>query len=401
MSNVVIEAAGGVPVARRQMELIERKGLGHPDSICDALMESAAVALSQEYLKLTGRVLHYNLDKSLLVAGQSTPKLGGGSVDAPMRIVFGDRATAEWMGRKIPVGEIVEATACRWIKEHLRYVDPTRHVTMQNEIHPGSPELVDIFARDTLTANDTSAAVGFAPLSESERLVLAAENYLNSADFKRRFPETGEDVKVMGVRSGRSLQLTIAMAFVDRFIASAALYFDRKAQILHDLRNQLKPQLHDLDRLEVQLNALDDPGRGLGGMYLTVLGTSAEGADGGEVGRGNRVNGLISLNRPMTMEAAAGKNPVSHVGKIYNLLSHQLARQIHSEFHGIEEVYVWLCSQIGRPLNDPWMVSVELTLASGAVVRDLERPIRELIHRELAGVQSFTDRLCRGEFAVC
>src|SRR5579872_5192190 len=100
MSNVVIEASSGVPVARRQMELVERKGLGHPDSVCDALMESAAVALSQEYLKHTGRVLHYNLDKSLLVAGQSSPRLGGGSVDIPMRIVFGDRATAEWMGRK-------------------------------------------------------------------------------------------------------------------------------------------------------------------------------------------------------------------------------------------------------------------------------------------------------------
>ena len=66
--------------------------------------------------------------------------------------------------------------------------------------------------------------------------------------------------------------------------------------------------------------------RGAGGMYLTVLGTSADGADGGQVGRGNRVNGLISLHRPMSTEAAAGKNPVSHVGKIYNLLAHRSPR---------------------------------------------------------------------------
>ena len=401
MPNVLVEASTGVPVARRRMELVERKGMGHPDSICDALMESASVALSQEYLKLAGRVLHHNLDKGLLVAGQSSPAPGGGTVDVPFRIVFGDRATGEWMGRQIPVADIVEAAVRRWLSANLRFVDPAKHVVMQNEIRPGSLELTDIFARDKLTANDTSAAVGFAPLSETERLVLAAEKYVNSFDFKKRFPETGEDVKVMGIRRGRLLQLTVAIAFVDRFIAGTAQYFDRKTQILVDLQTHLEPQLRDLDGLELQLNTLDDPGRGAGGMYLTVLGTSAEGADGGEVGRGNRVNGLISLNRPMTMEAAAGKNPVSHVGKIYNLLSHKIAQRIHDEVEAIEEVYVWLCSQIGRPLEEPWAVSVELTLRPGATIADVERPIEELIKNELAEVRSFTERLSRGEIPVC
>lgn len=401
MPDLLIEASRGVPVPGREMELVERKGVGHPDSICDALMESASVALSQEYLKRAGRVLHHNLDKSLLVAGQSAPAPGGGKIEVPLRIVFGDRATAEWRNQEIPVGEIVETAARQWLTGHLRFVDPARHVVMQNEIRPGSPELVDIFARETPTANDTSAAVGFAPLSETERLVLATEKYLNSDDFKQRFPESGEDVKVMGSRRGRRLQLTVAMAFVDRFIASAAQYFDRKMLIQHDLESILRPQLRELDGVDVQLNTLDDPGRGLGGMYLTVLGTSAEGADGGEVGRGNRVNGLISLNRPMTMEAAAGKNPVSHVGKIYNLLSHQIAHRIHAEVESVEEVYVWLCSQIGRPLEDPWAVSVELALQPGAGIDDVKRPVEELIHKELAGIRQFTDRLCRGEIPVC
>jgi S-adenosylmethionine synthetase len=383
------------------MELVERKGVGHPDSICDAVMEAASVALSREYLKRAGHVLHHNLDKSLLVAGQSAPALGGGTIEVPMRLIFGDRATAEWPGGKIAVGEIVEAAARGWIAEHLRSVDPVRHVVMQNEIRPGSPELVDIFARKSLTANDTSAAVGFAPLSETEQLVLAAENYLNSADFKLRYPETGEDVKVMGMRRNGLVQLTIAMAFIDRLITTATRYLELKQQIVGDLRSHLVPQLRSLEGLQLQLNTLDDPGRGLGGMYLTVLGTSAEGADGGEVGRGNRVNGLISLSRPMTMEAAAGKNPVSHVGKIYNLLSHHLARRIQAEVEGIEEVYIWLCSQIGQPLETPWAVSVELTLRSGASLNDVEGPIDELIGKELAGIRSFTDRLCRGEMSVC
>lgn len=401
MPNIVVETPNATPVARRSMELVERKGVGHPDSICDALMESVAVALCQEYLDKVGRVLHYNLDKSLLVAGQSAPALGGGRIITPMRLILGDRASDEWTGGKIRVGEVVEASARKWFASHLRFVDPARHVALQNEIRPGSPELVDIFSRETMTANDTSAAVGFAPLSETERFVLAAENYLNSPGYKRRFPETGEDVKVMASRRDRHLHLTVAMAFVDRQITSAAQYFERKAEIVDDLHRHLSSHLNDLDQLRVELNTLDDPDRGEGGMYLTVLGTSAEGADGGEVGRGNRVNGLISLNRPMTMEAAAGKNPVSHVGKIYNILSHELARKVYAECPGIEEVYVWLCSQIGRPLDDPWAVSVELSLKPGAALADVKRPVQDLIGRELAGVEGFTRRLCRGEIPIC
>jgi S-adenosylmethionine synthetase len=136
-------------------------------------------------------------------------------------------------------------------------------------------------------------------------------------------------------------------------------------------------------------------------MYLTVLGTSADGADGGEVGRGNRVNGLISLHRPMSTEAAAGKNPVSHVGKIYNLLAHEMARRICESVPGVEEASVWLCSQIGRPLNDPWSVAVEFVPKSDAGAVDLEPAIQEVIAAQLRGMPAFVERLVRGELPVC
>lgn len=401
MRPISLVARPQLPASVREMELVERKGLGHPDTICDALMESISVALCAAYVEVCGRVLHHNLDKSLLVAGQTSPQPGGGTIEAPMRIICGDRAVGAWQGTKIPLGEIVEATAVDWFRQHLRYVDPQRHVVLQNEIRPGSPELVDIFARDTLTANDTSAAVGFAPLSETEQLVLAAERHLNSPEFKARHPETGEDVKVMGIRRGRALQLTVAVAFVDRFITTPKSYFDLKAGLTQELNDHLSARLQHLDRVEVQVNTLDDPTRGLGGMYLTVLGTSAEGADGGEVGRGNRVNGVISLNRPMTLEAAAGKNPVSHVGKIYNVLSHQLASRIYTSVPGLHEVYVWLCSQIGRPLDDPWSVSVELALAPGARLEEVEAPIQTIVDDELQNVNRLVERLCRGEIPIC
>lgn len=401
MLHVDVQQLAGPPTHSRHSEYVERKGLGHPDSICDAVMEAISVALAGEYLNVAGRVLHHNIDKGLLVAGQTTPALGGGRVDAPMRLVVGDRATTEYEGRPIDVPAVVEATVNQWLAQHLRFVDPQRHVVLQNELRGGSLELVDIFARGRLTANDTSAAVGYAPLTESERLVLAAERYLNSPALKQRFPASGEDVKVMGVRHGRALELTVAVAFVDRYVLDQAAYFELKDAVREDLLHYLARQMSELDTLNLQINTLDDPERGAGGMYLTVLGTSAEGADGGQVGRGNRVNGLISLNRPMSTEAAAGKNPVSHVGKIYNLLSHHLAERIQASVGGVEETCVWLCSRIGRPLDQPWSASVEVVLTPGAALGDVEGLIADIIGEQLSRIDEFTARLTRGELPVC
>jgi S-adenosylmethionine synthetase len=402
--DVIIEQQPHFPVARRQIEFVERKGIGHPDSICDAVMEAISVALSRTYLELAGQVLHHNIDKGLLVAGQTTPKLGGGTIESPMRLVVGDRATMVVAGKPIAIDELVETAARQWFKKHLRFVDPHEHIVIQNELRPGSVELVGIFGRGqsgVRSANDTSAAVGFAPLTEAEHLVLAAEHFLNSSDFKHEFPETGEDVKVMGVRRGRKLHLTVAMAFVDHHIWEEATYFHRKDAVRHKLNAFLETKLHALDSVDVQINTLDRQGCGLDGMYLTVLGTSAESADGGQVGRGNRVNGLISFCRPMTMEAAAGKNPVSHVGKVYNLLAYQIAESIHESLDAVEEVYVWLCSQIGRPLNDPWSVSAQVALAEGAAISDVAGPIQHIFQQEMAAIGSLIERLTRGELHVC
>jgi S-adenosylmethionine synthetase len=404
MLDVIIEQQPIRSVARHQVEYVERKGVGHPDSICDAVMEAIALSLSRTYLDVAGRVMHHNIDKGLLVAGRTTPKLGGGKVDAPMRLIVGDRATTVIDGQPIPIDEIIEAAVHQWFQQHLRYVVPCEHLLIQNELRPGSAELVGLFRANpagSFRANDTSAAVGFAPLTETEHLVLAAEHLLNSSEFKHAFPETGEDVKVMGVRRGRRLHLTVAVAFVDHHIWQPETYFHRKAAVEHELISFLQTKLHELDAVDVHLNTLDQPDQGLDGMYLTVLGTSAESGDGGQVGRGNRVNGLISLCRPMTMEAAAGKNSVSHVGKVYNLLAHQIAETVHQSVEPVEEIYIWLCSQIGKPLDEPWSVSVQVALADGASIDQVAGEIQEIVRHELANVSAFTERVVRGDFHVC
>jgi len=347
-----------------------------------------------------GRIMHHNIDKGLLVAGITEPKMGGGKVIEPMRLVFGDRAISEWMGKRISVPEIAIETAKRWFRERLRFVDPEGHVVYQSEIKPGSPELTDIFEREVIGANDTSAAVGYAPLTETERIVLATERYLNSTSFKEAFPESGEDIKVMGFRQDRELLLTVSMAFVDRFVSSEKAYFARKAEIKAAIENFVASEKRNFDKVTIDLNTLDVEGRGEDGMYLTVLGTSAEGGDCGQVGRGNKVNGVIALNRPMSTEAAAGKNPISHVGKIYTFLTHYVADDIYKNVPGVAEVYVWLCSQIGQPIDRPLIASAQLVLKPHVDLTDIQRPVEEVIEHELADIYNFTKRLTRGEFCV-
>jgi S-adenosylmethionine synthetase len=400
-NQVYLELSERLPLEQQRIELVERKGKGHPDTICDAIAEQVSQALYREYLRCCGRILHHNVDKALLVAGKSDPRLGGGSVLEPMRIVLGDRASARCNDRHIDVGAIAEGATYEWVRQNLRYVEPTKNVVFQNELKPGSPELTDIFERAVVGANDTSAAVGYAPPTETERLVLATERWLNSPHVQQRYPEVGEDVKVMGIRRNRDLSLTVAMAFVDRFVLDAPSYFARKEEIQAALLEFLTAKLETLDRVDVQLNTLDDPARGESGMYLTVLGTSAEGADCGQVGRGNRVNGLIPLNRPVSNEAVAGKNPVSHVGKIYSHLTHHIANQIIRQVDGIAEVYVWLCSQIGRPVDEPVLAAAEVIVKDGVLLPDVEPAVDAICKNELAGIHEFCQRIIHGELSVC
>jgi S-adenosylmethionine synthetase len=397
----IVEIFRGKSIYEHRVEIVERKGTGHPDQICDSVMEAISLALSREYMARFGTILHHNIDKGLLAAGRTEKRFGGGRVVHPMELIIGDRATFTADGQEIPVGEIAVAAAKEWICKNLRFVDPERHVRYRVALAPGSDELADIFARSgqVRVANDTSAAVGYYPLSPTETAVMEMERHLNSQGFKERFPQSGEDVKVMGARTGRDLDLTVAMPLLAGQIRSESEYFGTKADILNEMR-EIAGGLASFRRVAVRYNTLDVEGRGLGGVYLSLLGTSAEDADSGQVGRGNRVNGLISLNRPMGTEAAAGKNPVSHVGKIYNVLAYCMAQEIYQNIEGIKEVYVLLLSRIGSPIDQPQLATAQLLLERGRRINEISRRVEAVFERKFAEIGTFCSALARGEYPV-
>jgi S-adenosylmethionine synthetase len=402
MRNILINDSKRVPLEKQPIEIVERKGVGHPDSMCDAIMDQVSVELSKAYLKEFGAILHHNTDKSLLVAGDVECKFGGGVVKEPMLLIFGDRATFSVGEKSIPVEEITIQTAKNWMKENIRFVDPEEHMKYQVELKHGSQGLTDIFKRETCMfgANDTSAAVGYAPLTRTENMVLTTERYVNSKEFKKRFPVSGEDVKVMGYKNGNVLNLTVAMAFVDRYVDSVKDYMHKKAEIQADVQEWANKKAK-FDKVNVFINTLDVENRGVDGLFLTVLGTCADGADSGQVGRGNKVNGVISLNRPIGTEAAAGKNPVSHVGKIYNALTHQIARKICDQVPEVAETCVWLLSQIGKPIDQPAIAAAQVVMNDGAVLdKKIQGRITEVIDAELATIEDFCEKLTYGKISV-
>ncbi len=398
---IFVEPYPGTPIVDQRIEIVERKGRGHPDSLCDFMMEAISVALSRVYLEEFGAILHHNIDKGLLAAGSVSKHFGGGEVLQPMELTIGDRATREAGGRSIPVADIAIDAARSWLAKNMRHVDPFRNVSFRVRLAPGSEELADIFSRPGIKgANDTSATVGYYPLSPTEKIVLALERHLNSPAFKAMHPETGEDVKVMALRREKDLDVTVAMPLLCSSISSEDDYFACREILTREMTAFVR-QFEGFEDISIHYNALDERGKGMEGVYVSLTGTSAEDADSGQVGRGNRVNGIISVNRPLGTEAAAGKNPVSHVGKIYNVLSHRMAETLFNEIPGVREVYVYLVSRIGTRVDRPQMAAVQIAPEHGLEIREVARQVEEIIMRELSGIDKFCKALSEGRYPVC
>jgi S-adenosylmethionine synthetase len=398
--NIVVRELQQPAVEEGQVELVERKGLGHPDYISDAVAEEASRQLSLYYRERFGTIMHHNLDKVLLVGGQAAPRWGGGEVLQPIYIIVSGRATTEVRTssgvEEVPVGRIILKAVKEWVKRSLRFLDPETHLVVDYKIGKGSADLRGIFESRSAShrANDTSFGAGFAPLTTLERLVIEAERTLNSPEFKSRVPASGEDVKVMGLRHGNVIDITVANAIVSRFVRDRDEYMSVKEEIKEKVLGVASKIAPNYD-VRVYVNNGDIPEEEV--FYITVTGTSAEHGDDGATGRGNRVNGLITPMRPMSLEAAAGKNPVNHIGKIYNVVATELAQLIYAKVPNVREVYVRLLGQIGRPIDDPLIADVSLLMERGvSVSSNAKAEIASIVDEYLSKLPQLTERFLAG-----
>jgi S-adenosylmethionine synthetase len=382
------------------VEVVERKGLGHPDTICDALAETLSQNLCREYHVRVGTILHHNVDKALLCSGRAAPAFGGGSVLNPINVYLAGRAVTQIDDTTVPIKEIAIEGSRVWLRANFHALDAERHVQIHDLIYPGSQDLQALFSRNpsgaALLANDTSIGVGHAPLSALERLVLALEKRINGRNRAHDHPAWGEDVKIMALRHRDSVHLTIACAMIDRYLVRLDDYLAEKTAI-ETLARELAAT-HGFSQCEVGVNTADDPSAH--SVYLTVTGTSAEAGDDGEVGRGNRVNGLITPCRPMSLEAAAGKNPVSHVGKIYNVAAQDIAKALVAEAPEIMASQCLLVSRIGAPVTDPALVHIKLAMRDGIPIDTMQRRVADITTDRLSNITKLIDAFVAGAISV-
>jgi S-adenosylmethionine synthetase len=370
------------------VEVVERKGRGHPDTLCDGIAEEISRALSRHYLERFGAVLHHNVDKVLLAAGQSRAELGGGELVAPLEITLAGRATRVWREEVIAVDEIARDACKAALARAVPNLEVDRWVEIRSRIGPGSSDLVHLFSEGhAVLANDTSSGTGFAPLTDVERVVQAVGRSLEDGTRAA----VGPDVKVMAIRNRDRIELVVACALVARHVPDVASY----VAVRDAVRDEVLRVAREATRLDVAaiVNAGDDIERGR--MYLTVTGSSAEAGDDGEVGRGNRVSGLITPYRWTTMEAAAGKNPVTHVGKLYQVVARRIAERIVED--DADGASCMLVSRIGTPIDEPAIVDVGLEALRGRSIGALESDVQAIARDELGRLGGLQASLVAGE----
>lgn len=411
----VVTTAGLASVAGAQaVEVIERKGSGHPDTLADGTAEAISRAYSAYCLDHFGAILHHNTDKLGLLGGAADVAFGRGEMTAPIQVLVNGRITTALGGQSIPVEDIITTATHAHLAAALPLLDTTRWVQLRPRLtqasSPGAVNstadgaqqasrgrwfaprsLDDLAEQHRLFSNDTSAGVGYFPLGIAEQLAAGVETHLSSETFRAEHPYFGTDIKLMVVRTGTRVRLTACVPQIARHTPDLDTYIDRRdlaCELIAEAAARIAPGVD----LEVFINTRDQDHRPE--LYLTATGSSIESGDEGVVGRGNRSNGLISMFRPWSAEGVSGKNPVYHVGKLYNFAATEAARRLYAET-GLE-CAVALVSQSGRDLADPWQAIIQTTGSTPIGVA----AARRVVNSVMGDLEGLRERLLAGKLAT-
>lgn len=390
--NIVIVEATGEYIDDLPVEIVERKGIGHPDSLCNGVAERFSRKYTKWCLENLGVQLHHNFDKVQLVAGEVDVQFGGGEMIKPIRIQIAGRGTASYKGRRLPMDTIAIEAARNHIRETMRHLDPIKHIVIDCYAGRGAAELVSLV--DQATVNDTSFGVSHWPRSVLENTVYNVTNFINY-ELIQEFP-LGEDIKVMGYRKDGEIVLTVALPFIATNIKNVTEYMEVKKSAQAAIQ-RFAAQISKR-QVRVDVNTADQEEKG--NYYLTLTGTSAECGDDGAVGRGNRVNGVITPFQATSLEAACGKNPISHVGKIYNVLALRAARAIVEEVKQIKAATVYVLAQIGKPLDQPLLATAQLRLVAGQVSEEIVAKARAVLDHHVANLDDIGELTQKGELSL-
>lgn len=382
--------------------MVEQKGRGHPDTLADGLAER----LSSRYCRYTaerfGAILNHNFDKVGLLGGQSSAQLGQGRILRPIRVLLNGRAAHSFGDHAIPLRSLLTGWAMEFLAEELPLLntetDLEFHFNVSSANTPGYPAddftpaaATDLRQLRELRSSDTAVICAQHPPSALESAVLSIEQTLTNDARRRQWPWLGSDIKVLAWRTGQQVSMTACIPQIADEVPDLDVYRRNLDQVRAVVQEKVAGHLtaHDV---ELHLNTKDaDDGASL---YLTAIGSCVESGDEGLVGRGNRPSGVISPLRAHSGEAACGKNPAFFPGKVYTAAAAEIARLLHDKTSS--PIEVWMATQEGRALGDPWHV---------VVTHDGPAPpsvaVERIVKMVLSRIPELTQAMVDGQIRLC
>ena len=352
-----------VPIEQLPFEVVERKGIGHPDTLADGIAETISLAYSAYCLDHFGAVLHHNTDKTAIFGGLAEIGLGSARMIKPHRAILSGRISADFGGVLIDYEELQGEATRKWLNESLPALDVGNSLEIHSFTSSSSRSPVWYHPRDLQDvpditqpwANDTSVCVGYWPLSLTEQMTLALEGYFY-ANGKAIYDFIGQDIKVMSVRSNDSIEVTMCVPFMAAKIPNLQMYEEWMCRFQDELLKCAEAVVGNQYNITLHVNTQDQRKNDIRGRYFVCSGTALDFGEEGMVGRGNRSRGVISSVRPYSMEASNGKNPVYHVGKVFGYVVDVLSKKIAETFSC--ECQLAVATRMGDPLFDPYQVFV-------------------------------------------
>lgn len=406
--NTFIYTNKKVNIDNMQFEVVETKGKGHPDNICDTLAEKISSNYSKYCIKNYGMILRHMIDKLSILGGGSKVHFGKGEMTAPIKILINGRFTDRYKEEKIDYMNIVINTIKDYFKELFPLLDVEKYlVIVDNTHHNEGPGVVynndgttnnerktffeaidekDILKHNNFQrCNDTSTTVSYYPMSKLEKTVLNIEKVLNSQEYKNNNPWVGNDIKVMGIKKEQKIEITSCVPLISLYVSDLNNYKNKIKMIKVDIEKIIRKEFPN-NELLIFLNTRDNYERN--DLYLTAIGSAIESGDEGAVGRGNRSRGIIPFNRNFSMEAPCGKNPVYHTGKLFTAIGDNISKKIF-ERYDIENV-VFCTTKMGDSIIEPWNISIEL---NSKVSEEIKIEIDNLVKEEINNHKTITNDL--------
>lgn len=377
-----------IPIDSQPFEIVERKGVGHPDSLADGIAEAVSIEYSRYCLKEFGAILHHHFDKTVIMGGQAKIDFGIGKMVEPIRVIVNGRVSSVFGNKKINYQEILKKAATTYLKKALPHLNVNEDVEIKifstsysKSLTWYKPRNLDDLPEFKIPfVNDSSAIVSFWPLSSTERLVLAMEKYFYDENKRPKFNYIGHDIKILAIRNFQHINLTLCVPFISQNTPSKDFYLEKLEFFQDKLKKEASRIVDNKFKVNILLNAQDfgllTKTKKRSSYYFSYSGSALDYGEEGVVGRGNRARGVRSCLRPNSTDAIHGKNPSFHVGKVYTYFADQISKAIAEELNC--ECTVILGTQNKRPVNSPQRIFVYITREGG------QKKIAEIVERELS-----------------